>query len=145
MASENPILNALNRMEERLLTRIDERFRDLNVDLDGRFDAVHQRLDRLEQEYEMLKAGLARLEADVATLKADVAGLKVDVAQLKVDVATLKRDVADLKVLVGRLDQQAEREERAREDLKAQAVEFRRRLGALETRVDEIEERLPRD
>ena len=56
-------------------------------------------------------------------------------------------DKAELatNVLAVHRDQQAEREERAREDLKAQAVEFRRRLGALETRVDEIEERLPRD
>ena len=87
MTAENPILDALSRMEERLVDRIDERFRDLTVDLDGRFDAVHQLRDRLEQEYEMLKAGVARIEADVATLKVDVATLKVDVAALKVDVS----------------------------------------------------------
>ena len=49
MSAADPILTALTRMEERLLERIDDRFRELQLDLDGRFDAVHVRLDRLEQ------------------------------------------------------------------------------------------------
>ena len=63
MASTDPILNALTLMEGRLLQRMEEWRRDLKLDLDGRFDAIHKRLDYLEQEYEMIKAGLARLEA----------------------------------------------------------------------------------
>lgn len=138
MANENPVLKALTLMEERLVQTIDDRFRELNVDLDGRFDAVHSRLDHLEQEYEMLKAGMARLEADVAELKADV-------AELKADVAILKADVAELKITVKRLDEQAEHERQARANLSGQAVEFHRRINDLEARVREIEDRLPRD
>jgi hypothetical protein len=47
MATGDPILTALTRMEERLVERIEDRFRDLQVDLEGRFDAVLRRLDRL--------------------------------------------------------------------------------------------------
>jgi len=47
MASTDPILTALTLMEGRLLQRMEEWRRDLKLDLDGRFDAIHKRLDRL--------------------------------------------------------------------------------------------------
>jgi chromosome segregation ATPase len=130
MASADPILNALTRMEERLLQRMEEWRRDLKLDLDGRFDAIHKRLDYLEQEYEMIKAGLARVEADVGTLKADV--------------GTLKADVASLKGAITRLEARQEQEAPQRQDLREQVLAFSRRLGELESRVREIEGRLLR-
>ena len=150
MPMTDPILTALAQMEERFVERMGEWRREIQLDINGGFDAVHQRLDRLEQEYEILNAGVARLEADVRTLKVDVATLrvdvgtlKVDVATLKVDVATLKSDVAELKSTVGRLDARAEHDRSDRQDLGEQAVECRRRLDDLEGRVQEIEGRLP--
>ncbi len=125
MASTDQILTALARLEERFEHRMEEWQRNLRLDLDGRFDAVHKRLDRLEQEYEMIRAGLARLEADVAELKADV--------------GTLKADVASLKGAVSRLEIRQEQEAAERQDLRVQVLEFRRRLGDLEGRVQEID------
>lgn len=133
MTAMDPIVTALERMEGRLVERIDEASRtlrrDLQLDMDGRFDAVHKRLDRLEQEYEMLKAGMARLEADVATLKTDV--------------ATLKTDVAQLKTTVERIEARMDRDGADRKDLREQAVELHRRLGDLEGRVQAMEDRFP--
>src|SRR5262245_54462053 len=100
MAVPDPVLTAITRLEERLFERIDERFagfrRDFQLDLDGRFDAVHHRLDRLEQEYQMIKAGLARLEVDVSELKADVSVLKTDVAVLKGEMSLVKATIERL-------------------------------------------------
>ena len=76
----------------------------------------------------MIKAGLARLEADVAVLKADV-------GTLKADVGTLKADVAFLKGAVSRLEIRQEQEAAERQELRVQVLEFRRRLGDLEGRV----------
>ena len=131
MTTVDPILNALALMEERLIERMEGWRRELRLDLDGAFDAVHKRLDRLEQEYEMLKAGVARIEADIGTLKADV--------------GALKEDVAFLKRAVGRLEARQEEDASGRQDLREQALGFRRRLDELEERVQEIERRLPRD
>lgn len=47
MATPDPILNALASMEERLYQRMDKWRRELQLDLDGGFDAVLKRLDRL--------------------------------------------------------------------------------------------------
>jgi hypothetical protein len=47
------------RAREDLLTSIDELRRDMN----GHFDAVHQKLGHLETEYRMLVVGVRRLEA----------------------------------------------------------------------------------
>ena len=49
MATTDPILNALTRMEERLLERINEWRRDLRLDLNGGFDAVHERVEEIEK------------------------------------------------------------------------------------------------
>ena len=49
MATADEILDALAHMEERLLQRMDEWSRDLQLHLDGHFDALHRRLDRLQQ------------------------------------------------------------------------------------------------
>jgi chromosome segregation ATPase len=133
MTAMDPIVTALEKMEGRLIARIDEANRelrrDIQLDMDGQFDAVHKRLDRLEQEYEMLKVGMARLEADVGTLKSDVAQLKADVAQLK--------------TTVGRIEARMERDLADRKDLRQQAVEFGRRLDDLEGRVQAMEDRFP--
>ena len=140
MSAMDPIVTALEKMEGRLIERIDEANRelrrDIQLDMNGHFDAVHKRLDRLEQEYEMLKAGMARLAADVAILKSDVATLKSDVATLKTDVAQLKTTVEQIEARMGR--------DRAdRKDLRDQSVEFRRRLDDLEGRVQSMEDRFP--
>jgi chromosome segregation ATPase len=131
MATGDPILTALTRMEERLVERLDEWRRELRLDMNSGFDAVHQRLDRLEQEYEMLKAGMARLEADVGTLK--------------LAVARLEKEMAFVRGAIERLEARAERDRADRADLRDQALECRRRLDALEERVQEIEGRLPPD
>ena len=47
------------RVREELLTSIDALRRDMN----GHFDAVHQKLGHLENEYRMLVVGVRRLEA----------------------------------------------------------------------------------
>ena len=51
--------------------------------------------------------------------------------------------MADVKGALERLELQMERDRSEREDLREQAVEFRRRLADLEGRVKGIEERLP--
>ena len=51
MATSDSILIAIARLEERLVERLDERIdewrRKFQLDLDGRFDALIQRLDRI--------------------------------------------------------------------------------------------------
>lgn len=148
MASADPILTALARLEDRLVARMDERLgvwqRELQLDLDGRFDAVHHRLDRLEQEYEMIKAGLARLESDVGTLKSDGATLKNDVGTLQLAVARIEQEIASLRATTESLALRLEHDRQDRGDLRDQVVEFGARLSALESRVGELEGRLPR-
>ena len=61
MASTDPILTALTLMEGRLLQRMEEWRRDLKLDLDGRFDAIHKRLDRLGELEGRLKEIEGRL------------------------------------------------------------------------------------
>jgi chromosome segregation ATPase len=129
MTSADPILNALTQMEQRLREEIKDSFRELTLDLDGRFDAVHHRLDRLEQEYEMLKAGVGRVETDIGSLRGDV--------------ARLEKEIVFVRESVERLETRMEGDAFDREDLRTQAVEFRRRLDNLEGRVQEIEGRLP--
>ena len=129
MGTTDPILKALVGMEERILQGVDDRFRDLQLDLNRRFDAIHQRLDRLEQEYEMLKAGMARLEADMSTLK--------------LTVQRLETEIVSVKDAVHRLEARLERDDSDRQDLREQVLGFQRRLGELEGRVQEIEGRLP--
>jgi chromosome segregation ATPase len=127
MSVPEPVLSAITRTEERLFEPVDERFagfrRGLPLDLDGRFDAVHHRLNRLE--------------ADVVELKAYVLVMKTDVAVLRGETALLKATVERLDAWLGQ-----ERSERA--DLREQAVEFRHRLGDVDSQVQEIESRLPR-
>ena len=129
MGTTDPILKALVGMEERILQGVDDRFRDLQLDLNRRFDAIHQRLDRLEQEYEMLKAGMARLEADMSTLE--------------LTVQRLETEIVSVKDAVHRLEARLERDDSDRQDLREQVLGFQRRLGELEGRVQEIEGRLP--
>jgi hypothetical protein len=54
MTSDNPVLNALAQMEERIIARLDEGFRQLGVGLDERFDALHKRLDHFDLEERVL-------------------------------------------------------------------------------------------
>jgi len=158
MATTDPIPTALAKMEERFIERMTVWGRDLRRDLqlamDGGFDAVHKRLDRLEQAYEMLRAGMDRLETDVGILKLDVGTLKSDVGSLKTDVGTLKSDVGTLRTDVGTLkgdvaalkltvERLEARLDLDRSDIREQALECRRRLNALEDRVRELEGRLP--
>jgi len=58
MAAADPILNALARMEERLCERMEEWRRELRLDLDGGFDAVHKRLDRLVERVQEVRRRL---------------------------------------------------------------------------------------
>lgn len=147
MASTDPILTALARLEPRLVARIDGRiqelFRDFKLDLDGRFDALHRRLDHLEIEYEMVKAGLARLEADVSWLKAEVGGLKADVAGLKVAVGRLEAEVALLKSAIARLEEEIPRDRADRQQLRNEIDVLRVRVTDLDERVRGLEARLP--
>jgi hypothetical protein len=53
--------------------------------------------------------------------------------------------VAPLTLAVARFEARAEEEASDRLDLREQVLDFRRRLGALEERVQELEGRLPRD
>jgi hypothetical protein len=64
MTTGDPILGALSRIEERLTERIREEFRELRLDLDGRFDALYQRLDRLTLLDERVQENEGRLPAD---------------------------------------------------------------------------------
>jgi chromosome segregation ATPase len=129
MATTDPILNALSRMEERIVERVGESIRDMQLEMNAGFDEVYKRLERLEQEYEMLKVAVGRLEADVATLKADV--------------ATLKADVAFLKTVTARLEARQDAEALERTELRNHALDFHRRIGLLEERAREVEGRLP--
>jgi uncharacterized protein YPO0396 len=47
VATPDPVLTALARLEERFVDRMDESRRELRRDLDGHFDALNHRLDRL--------------------------------------------------------------------------------------------------
>ncbi len=47
MATPDPVLTALARLEERFVERMDESRRELRLDLDGHFDVLNHRLDRL--------------------------------------------------------------------------------------------------
>ena len=49
MATPDPVLTAIARLEERLVERINDGIREIRLDLNGRFDAVDHRLDRLVQ------------------------------------------------------------------------------------------------
>ena len=131
MASADPVLAALARLEERLVERVDERLeqrlRDLRLDMAGSFDAVHRRLDRLEIEYEMLKAGVERLEADVGTLMATS--------------QRIEGEIQTLKVVVERIEAVMARDGADRQDLRDEVVELRRRLTQLDERVRMLEGR----
>ena len=139
MGTTEPILKALVGMEERILQGVDDRFRDLQLDLNGHFDAIHQRLDRLEQEYEMLKAGMTRLEARMAGLEGRMARLEADMSTLKQTVQRLETEIVSVKDAVHRLEARLERDESDRQDLREQVLGFRRRLGELEGRVQAVE------
>jgi chromosome segregation ATPase len=54
-------------------------------------------------------------------------------------------DAADLKRAVTRIEARQEQDASDRQELREQALDFRRRLEDLEERVQEIERRLPRD
>ena len=138
MTTGDPILTALARMEERLVERFQDFRRELRLDLDGRFDAVHKRLDRLEQEYEMVKVGLSRLEADIGVLKTDVASLSRSIRRMEGEIVFVKEAIARIEV-------QLERERSSREDLRREVFVLRQRLGELEDRVEMLQKRLPRE
>jgi len=54
VASANPILKALSRLEENVVHRLSEGMDRRFVEVNGRFDAIQSRLDRLETEYQMI-------------------------------------------------------------------------------------------
>jgi hypothetical protein len=53
--------------------------------------------------------------------------------------------VAFLTRAVARIEARQEKDASDRQDLREQALDFRRRLDDLEDRIQEIEKRLPRD
>jgi septal ring factor EnvC (AmiA/AmiB activator) len=61
---------------------------------------------------------------------------------LKRTGARLEAEIVSLREAVERLEKQLERDHEDRKDLRQQVLEFRRRLDALEDRVQEIEGRL---
>ena len=51
MPMTDPILTALAQMEERFVGRMGEWRREIQLDINGGFDAVNQRLDRLHRKH----------------------------------------------------------------------------------------------
>jgi chromosome segregation ATPase len=93
MASTDPILSALQNLEqslvERLTSEMDRRFDGLRTEMNGRFDAIEKRLERLEIEYQMIVAGLKRIEERLDADAADRARIKAEVSRLRAKVLDL--------------------------------------------------------
>jgi hypothetical protein len=65
MASSEPILSALRKLEDNLTGRLTARIDELRVEMNGRFDAIEARLERLETEYHMIVGnGLFRTHSE---------------------------------------------------------------------------------
>jgi chromosome segregation ATPase len=102
VASADPILKALSRLEENLVQRISEEMDRRFVEVDGRFDAIQSRLDRLETEYQMIVAGLKRIEEALnagggirARLQAEVVELRSRVADLDARIREIEAQLAE--------------------------------------------------
>jgi len=159
MASADPILTALGRLEERLGERLDQRLGELRLEMAGHFDAVHHRLERLETEYEMLKLGVARLEVGQQETNtrltrletaqqetnARLTRLDADVEALQATVQRIEAEIRALNAAVERVEADHARSAADRQDWRDEAAELRRRLAVLDERVKEIETRLARD
>lgn len=157
MASQDPILTAIARLEARLVEHIDARFERHTLELDGRFDAILQRLDRLEVEYQMLKAGMARIEQDVALLKVAYGDLtavledqrvalgdqRLALEDQRAAIARLETEVALVKAAVTRLETEVVEDRADRRHFREEIDALRLRVGDLDTRVKELEARLP--
>ncbi len=101
MASPQDIVAALSKLEEslveRLTTRIDQRFGEFRLEVNGRFDAVDARLERLETEYQMIVAALRRIEESLAEDRGERTRLLTEVAELKKRVALLDARIRELE------------------------------------------------
>ena len=105
MASPQDIVAALSKLEEslveRLTTRFDQRFGELRLDVNARFDAFEARLERLETEYQMIVAALRRIEESLAEDRGERTRLLTEVAELKKRVALLDARIRELEARLG--------------------------------------------
>jgi chromosome segregation ATPase len=101
MASTDPILKALQNLEsnlvERLTTELNRRFDGFQLELNGRFDTIEQRLDRLEVEYQMISAALKRIEEQLETDASDRARMRLVVNELRSKVRDLDARIREIE------------------------------------------------
>ncbi|MCG6923971.1 MAG: hypothetical protein LJF30_01410 [Acidobacteria bacterium] len=101
MASTDPILDALRKLEENLVERLtaemDRRFDAVGTEMNGRFDALEVRLERLETEYQMIVSALKRIEERLEDESADRARLKADLSRLRSKVSDLDDRIREIE------------------------------------------------
>ncbi len=90
----------MERIGERIESRLDAKISSLRNEMLSNFDAVFQRLDRLESEYAALKAAVERLEVRVERLEQ-----RMTAVEQKLDRMALRSELLDLKERVAQLEQ----------------------------------------
>lgn len=89
----------MERIGERIESRLDAKISSLRNEMLSNFDAVFQRLDRLDSEYAALKAAVERLEQRMTAVeqKLDRMALRSELLDLKERVAQLEQRIAEIE------------------------------------------------
>ena len=105
-------------------------------EMDGRFDAIFQKLDKLETEYESLKAGLKRVEERVEQMDQRLEALEVQYRDLLASAIRLEERLSRVEKQLDAIVAAQEKE-----PLRAEVADLRARVDVLQLQVRNLEKR----
>ena len=126
----------------RQFTILDERFAAIDgrfVAIDGRFAAIDGRFASLDGRFAAIDGRFDRLEQSIAELRAEMLG---HFDELYRRLERLEQEYQAITQALRRLEAGVAGERGRREILERDLAELKRQVGALQSRIEHIEERL---